>query len=321
MLIGAHVATRGGQWSRKDGPGFTAPPVAVVGRLYHACPIEGVMKLSFYVYLLRDPRVRDFLQSIFYVGKGTSLRAADHMREARSSLAADPSAELSEKQSVLTELDSAGLKPKIEILAFCDGTGISECEAYAAEAALIELVRASKHLTNVVAGQRLRLLPGHAFATASAAVRADLPQDVDAVVVPVDGLWGGRDFAGTLLTASRDEVWENMRRTWSRFAPARVERIRNASTGNPVVMIGLSRDPHGKHRNIVVGVEPLENVHESSLASDRKGSDDVAPYNGWVATRRQDTPEVVALRRKLIGNELWVNGSARGRPQDRNYSW
>lgn len=175
---------------------------------------------AYYIYLLKDPRIDDPLTSIFYVGKGKGLRADQHRREAlwgHATIAEfDADAQsVSRKDALLRELEAAGLEPTIELLVGPDGGGVSEDRAYAGEAALIEVLRAGGRLTNVRPGDTLRLTSGASAFRSHDVQRIELPDEFAAVVVPVNGIWGGRDVAGTMLAASDDEIWGNARRTWS----------------------------------------------------------------------------------------------------------
>ncbi len=96
---------------------------------------------DFYVYGLIDPRTKNF----FYIGKGTQNRVFEHEKESLNSL---DSAKL--KLKTITEIKSANLEVEKVII----NSGLTEAEAFAAEAALINAFNYVSNigLTNIVAG-------------------------------------------------------------------------------------------------------------------------------------------------------------------------
>lgn len=293
------------------------------------------MSDKYYVYLLRDPRESDFHRSIFYVGKGTGTRALDHRADALLALgiqddSSDIDAEvLRAKEDRLCAIHSAGYVEEIDVLIDPSRAPIEEATAFAVEAALIEVLGQGRlvGLTNRIRGQRLRLVPGKALSVGQTAQEVELPAGVAAVIVPVNGIWGGRDYAGTLIQASDDEIWENSRRTWSRFSIEKQRPISDhAGTDNPVLLLALAPDPNMEQKNIIVGVYRLASVRESADEADRKGGcwtggreghgRWVEEYNGWVLERDEQAPQISAA---LLHNVLTVNGAPLPRPQDRRY--
>lgn len=288
------------RWTRQYGPGMS------------------------YVYLLCDPRKPHFPENVFYVGKGTGSRADAHRIAAITS---DVEENDPAKLALLREIDAAGVVPEIRVIANKDLSGISDDQAFDIEAALIAVLGLNT-LVNQVSGHRLTLIPSELF-NGEKRDAAELPADVRAVYVPVSGLWGGVDYAGTILSAQDGEVWENARRTWSRFGSDRVDRIAAAAgTLLPVLLLALARDPAGSTRNVVVGVFELSRVHKSNDPRDQKGGGtrtDGSPiplYSGWVFERVHTDEEsdwTSYTRRVLLGRELTWNGSPVERPQDRSY--
>lgn len=293
------------------------------------------MSDKYYVYLLRDPREPDFHRSIFYVGKGTGNRALAHRADALLALgiqddSSDVGAKvLRAKEDRLRDIHDAGLVEEVDVLIDPSVAPIAETTAFAVESALIEVLGQGQlyGLTNRVRGQRLRLMPGTALSTGHTAEAVELPPSVAAVIVPVNGIWGGRDYAGTLIQASDDEIWENSRRTWSRFSLERQRTISDrAGTDNPVLLLALAKDPNGEKQNVIVGVYPLTVARESADHTDRKGGywtggDErkrrwVDEYNGWVLERDE---RALAISAPLLHNVLTVDGTPKGRPQDRGY--
>ena len=96
---------------------------------------------DFYVYGLIDPRNNQF----FYIGKGTGNRVFEHEFESISSPDSDKL-----KLKTISEIKAAGL----DVLKVIINSNLSEAEAFAAEAALINAFNyiGSIRLTNIVAG-------------------------------------------------------------------------------------------------------------------------------------------------------------------------
>ena len=283
------------------------------------------MSAGHYVYILRDPREKDFRRSIFYVGKGARLRAAAHRSDALQALGiADDStdvdtATIRAKEERLNEIRAAGLTEEIDVLVAPSGAPIAEDTAYAVESALIEVLGHGglEGLTNQVAGHHLRLERESVFSASDHAAEVELPAGVAAVIVPVNGIWGGGDYAGTLVRADDEQIWENSRRTWSSFASIRQQTISDrAGTDNPVLLLALAKDPHGSKANMIVGAYPLTAVQQSDRDEDRKGSG----QKGWFFERDEGSLEI---QDRLVGNVLTVGGVPQSRPQDRSYigSW
>lgn len=283
----------------------------------------------YYVYLLRDPREPDFLRSIFYVGKATGNRPMSHQLDALTHLRShdeddDDARTTRLKEERLREIHAAGMTETVDVLVSKEHGTVSASRALAAEAALIELLEAgSVELTNQVRGHDLRLTPGDNFRVGPNAPEVSLPSDSLAVVVPVNGIWGGRDYSGAFVQASPDDVWENARRTWSPFAAWRCRTIESrAGTDEPVLLVALAQDPRGHRANIVVGAFPLTAAIKSTDPEDRKGGYTrpdgvyVDEYPGWLL-ERADTE--CPLATSLLHGVLMVDGTEMRRPQDRSY--
>lgn len=99
---------------------------------------------GFYVYALFDPRN----SQIFYVGKGTGNRVFSHEAESGKSAESEKA-----KLQRIQEIESAGYNVKRLIVNW----GLTEDEAFASEATLINLVNyiSSDALTNIVAGHHI----------------------------------------------------------------------------------------------------------------------------------------------------------------------
>jgi len=99
---------------------------------------------GFYVYALIDPRSNQ----IFYIGKGTGNRVFSHEAESGKS----PKSEKAKLQRI-QEIEGAGYDVKRLIVNW----GLTEAEAFASEATLINLVNymSSESLTNAVAGHHV----------------------------------------------------------------------------------------------------------------------------------------------------------------------
>ena len=99
---------------------------------------------GYYVYVLIDPRT----DKAFYVGKGTGNRVFSHEIESGKS----PKSEKAKLQTI-REVEHAGLEVKRVIVNW----GLSESEAFAAEATLINFMKfvSTDMLTNAVAGHHV----------------------------------------------------------------------------------------------------------------------------------------------------------------------
>lgn len=276
----------------------------------------------FYVYLLRDPRDGQ----VFYVGKGTGARADDHRRRlarAKTEMAdAQERGDHGAKLRKLAELERVGREPDIDVILDRGSEAIVETRALDIEAALIAVFRLD-YLTNEVKGHDLKVVPARVFDRARAAKPKELGKRVRAVVVPVDGTWGGADFIGSLLTANDEDVWENARHTWAPRPKAGTAARLNAGSVNPVVLIALGKDPRGVRANIVHGVFELVDARPSTDPNDLKGGYTakdghyVEEYQGWCfeRTTEKQAAAVVTLRKRLIGNTLIIGGAEYRRPQ------
>ena len=99
---------------------------------------------GYYVYALIDPRTNE----VFYIGKGTDNRIFSHEIESGKSLKSEK-----EKLKKIREIEKSGFRVNRIILNW----GLSEEEAFAAETALINLLKylSSDTLTNIVAGHHV----------------------------------------------------------------------------------------------------------------------------------------------------------------------
>jgi uncharacterized protein len=91
--------------------------------------------LGFYVYAYIDPRD----EAVFYIGKGVSSRAIDHLLYQNDS----------QKVNRINDIRTAGLEPRIDIVAH---QLRDDLESSRVEAALIELLGINR-LTNIVKGR------------------------------------------------------------------------------------------------------------------------------------------------------------------------
>lgn len=99
---------------------------------------------GYYVYALIDPRSND----VFYIGKGTGNRVFSHEAEIEKSSETEK-----EKIRKIRDIESNGFSVKRVMINW----GLSEQEAFAAEASLINLfnVISDVRLTNIVAGHHV----------------------------------------------------------------------------------------------------------------------------------------------------------------------
>lgn len=211
-----------------------------------------------YVYLLRDPDVADPIKSIIYVGKGTGFRGGQHTLDARRELErlkneADDDAteaDLRRKIAMLSDLIKRGQEARIDVLAYADGQTMSDRMAFGIEAALIEVL-AMTELGNQVKGHAVRMMPESVFTKANKSRLVTLPAGATAISVSVKGLWGGRDYTGTLIAATEDQVWENARQLWVPMAACEAATVTSlAGTDDPAVLIALAKHPDPKKKNL-----------------------------------------------------------------------
>lgn len=99
---------------------------------------------GYYVYALIDPRSND----VFYIGKGTGNRVFSHEAESGKSLESEK-----EKIRKIQDIENNGFSVKRIMVNW----GLSEQEAFAAEASLINLLNVISdiRLTNIVAGHHV----------------------------------------------------------------------------------------------------------------------------------------------------------------------
>lgn len=283
---------------------------------------------NYHVYLLRDPRIADRRNSIFYVGKGTGQRSRQHELEAARAniLAEEESLQRTKKLQILAELAQAGLSPQIDFLAPSVTEGVTEAQAFLMEATLIAALE-MKEAGNLVSGQKIRMIPADAKAFASTVDDVQLPEDAPLVIVPVSGIWGGANLLGNLWGSGEAEVWENARQLWSTIGQGMVHEIsRRAGTDRPVALLAVDSHPEGGRRSVVVGVFELARAFESS---DTKGGYEhkdghwVQERPGWGFERVETDKEsahVGALRELLLGHSpLTDQGRHLEKPQDRRY--
>lgn len=271
-----------------------------------------------YVYLLRDPDVADPIKSIIYVGKGTGFRGGQHTRDARRELErlkneADDDAteaDLGRKIAMLNDLGTRGQEARIDVLAYADGQTLTDRLAFGIEAALIEVL-AMTELGNQVKGHAVRMMPESVFTKANRSKPVTLPAEATAISVSVKGLWGGRDYTGTLIASTEDQVWENARQLWVPMAAREAATVTSlAATDDPVVLIALAKHPDPEKKNLVVGVFELSEARETSRlkggGEDRLGKP-IKEYFGWEFLRTStdaEKPATTLLRTTLMGNTL-----------------
>lgn len=278
-----------------------------------------------YVYLLRDPRIGDRKQSIFYIGKGTGIRPLSH-----EGTVAEAERELTDAQDdyklrILREIRKSGYDVIIDVIACPDGASLSSRRALDVEAGLIAALGMKDH-GNKVEGHELRVLSHSAFDTLNNADIVSVSDERLYVRVPVSNVWGGADISGTLLGADSTAVWENARHLWSPVATWRAERIRTSD--DPVVLLALASNPRNGNSSIVAGVFELLDAREVHGGEGRKGGgyrNDGTPlpeYQGWefVTLDTQNESQWLARERKrLVGHIPTLNGIPVSKPQDRSY--
>lgn len=145
--------------------------------------------LGHYVYAYVDPRDGE----VFYIGKGIGPRATAHLTDNSES----------QKVCRIKDIQSAGLEPRIDIIAY----GLrDEQEAFRVEAALIELV-GLKNLTNKVHGSGASEYPRRPladFVLECAPSRVDV--DVPCLLIRINHLFGYGMDDNALYEATRG-IW------------------------------------------------------------------------------------------------------------------
>ncbi|PZR53852.1 hypothetical protein DNL40_07030 [Xylanimonas oleitrophica] len=266
---------------------------------------------AYYVYLLRDPRIADPRSSIFYVGKGKRQRALDHELNAWAVLADDVNASV--KERTLHKIRELGASVQITVLADADQGLLSEARAFDIEAGIIAAL-GMKGRGNEVDGHRIRAIDGTAFERIANATEQELDEKRRYIRVPVDGLWGGTDLTGTLISASDSAVWENSRQLWSKTARRRVDEIRAAGHDERVVLIALAPNPRDGRKPLVVGLWELVDARE------QEGSTKESGQPGWEYVKSAvESDWLVSQRHRLLGNIATIDGKPVQRTQDRSY--
>jgi hypothetical protein len=164
-----------------------------------------IEKLGYYVYVYNDPRNN----SPFYVGKGQGNRAFAHLDDNSGSL----------KGKRIEEIHAAGLRPKIEILAF----GLDEPTALKIEAAAIDLI-GFENLTNAQIGHHARQFGRRSIDTVHAELSATPVGSFDhnMVLIKISG------FNGDASEASAMVLYDATRGTW-RVKRASVDKTEYAA--------------------------------------------------------------------------------------------
>jgi len=108
-----------------------------------ASPQELVPLLPYYVYALMDPKT----MQVFYVGKGTGIRAQQHLQEVDAMLVRQEELTTA-KHLKIQEIYGRQQKPTELVIARFE----TEDEAFAVEATLIKWVFGFNYLTNAVQG-------------------------------------------------------------------------------------------------------------------------------------------------------------------------
>lgn len=303
-----------------------------------------------YVYLLRDPRIEDDRANIIYVGVGIGNRALDHIAEAKAHIKriadeamkvinarqglvygsvndpdrAEQVQELEEAEEVRIEADAkldliadilnAGLDVRIDTIHRKKGTYLTQAEAFLVEAGLIAALD-MKGFGNAIAGHHLAIAPESVFTKASKAVEVDIPAGHQGIIVPL-APWpiDYERFGGHLLAAPEDYLWERGRRRWRNtalhVAADFEDAIANPSRVTPTVII-ITKNPLGGRGNIVVGVHQLAALNEIG------GGDELWEY--WRTEPAKEDASTTALRDKLLGNTLRIDGRLVTNRENRTY--
>lgn len=285
--------------------------------------------MKYYVYVLIDPRDK----YAFYVGKGSGSRpwehlTADSIDDISKLISQIPiqeregSFDLREavKERVLAIRSSQnGVEPIVQVLTANDCHSMTEETAFAVEAALIDtLSRTPGHppLLNRVAGQRWRFGDLRALEVVSQAQPVTLPADRNYVFVSVNGVWGGADSTGAFAGADPRTAWENARHAWSVDVAWREQISILADSTNPVLLVGLAKDPTRRRKNIVACVEELFDTHviqenDKTHAANAGGIRFVKPDRERTSTAQ--------LRDCILNQEAMFEGSPVKRPESTRY--
>ncbi|NUP48488.1 MAG: GIY-YIG nuclease family protein [Catenulispora sp.] len=216
------------------------------------------MRTDFYVYLLIDNTdATGPTQGVFYVGKGSGTRYADHLHQAlwaASDAAAEaldqrsdvPAQEARTKLERITTLQQRPGDFRVDVLA----DGLTEREALLVESATIDLLGLA-NLTNLVAGHRSDRRPLHSVTLNQLAQPLALTDH--AAVVVISGLWHEGDQIEELGRLEPAEVWENAHQIWAVAAAARDAIITLAATDEPVRLLAVHKTTGGVLGGLVMG--------------------------------------------------------------------
>lgn len=246
-----------------------------------------------YVYLLIDTTdLTGITQGIFYVGKGTGGRFADHFDE--TEVVADGLAEaddllirsvseastgtdcrgpeaareaaLLSKRARIAELMKRPGTVRVDILR----RGLTNDQALLLESATIDVL-GLENLTNHVHGQHSYRQPLAAFGLSERA--SAIPLTDPAVLVPVSGIWAAGDGLEGLAALDDAAIWENARHFWAVGTEMRavIRKLGQSSRPARLLAVHTVRLDDGMRTvlgGVVIGEWPLADAVETASGTE-----------------------------------------------------
>lgn len=277
---------------------------------------------AYFVYILRDPRIKDRRKSILYVGKGTGTRPADHVAEARRDLlqaldvveGTEERADINFKLDRLRKILQAEKLPIVELILHRNGEPMDNDSAFLVEAGIIAALGMTE-FGNKVKGHDLALVPENVFNRALSVVRKEIDPEYGGFVIPLTPNEGDKvRFAGHLSAAPDDYIWGRTTGDWTPVGAKPLRRLENMMDGDhPPIILSVSSHPFGVTQGIIIAVNQLTRAYESArkIQNFRKDGTAKKPYFAWRLERaslQDEHRSTTALRNELLGHALVDNG-------------
>lgn len=219
--------------------------------------------IGHYVYALIDPRQKS--GRVFYVGKGQGNRLFQHELQ-DDSKTPEGKATHHRKLQTINAIQRAGLSVGHKLVRY----GLTEDEAFVAEAAVIDVLKATQPgvLTNAIDGQT----HGHGYCDAD-----DLAHDLSAepleadgplLIIKIEKLWPQLvNKYGSATSVPWDEIYRAARGAWvlSEKRVRRTECVLVVATGlvrAVVVPTGWCSAKLNRRRKMMTGTEPRDQFRQ-----------------------------------------------------------